>query len=313
MVKKLNNKLVKGIAVITTVWLIGVAAMAMLGLNKTNMSLGMTAAKPIHEYNSIEKLASKSDLEFKIPDFILLNEDIDKCFQYADGSVNIVGDRFQLHIAKSMIIDGKVITNINIADTSDRLSFNKTYSVEDNEFGIQYVKYQIGDTYTAISWFTSDLSYGLKLLNFDGVNGKESLINAVGVNPETLTEAETNISNNAESIKLKEYKFNDLGIKISIPELQDINLMNVVESIKTGDANDKVTVILNDKIILVLEQTVTSNNSESELLNYIYYDGYTIEYFKNNPFEKGSKEYNYYETMVNNIDTIVKSFGILGN
>lgn len=312
MVRKLNTKLLKGLALIIAIWFIGTVAIALLGLNKTTGSMGLIATKPVHEYNSIEKLANKSDLEFKIPDFILLYEDIDKCYEYADGSLNIVGDRFQLHITKSMIIDEKIITNINIADTSDRLSFNKTYSVENNELGIKYLKYQIGDNYTAISWFTDDLSYGLKLFNFDGVNGMNSLIKAVGVDPDTLKEKDEQDIDKSE-VTFKEYKFDDLGIKINLPELQDINLITIAESIKMGDANDKVTVILNDKIILILEQTATSNNSESELLNYIYYDGYTIEYFKNNPFDKDSKEYNYYNTLISNINTVVESFGILGN
>ena len=128
MVRKLNTKILKGLTLIIIVWLFGVVAIALLGLNSGIGLEGMSAIKPLHEYSSVEKLAENSDLDFKIPDFILLYEDIDKCYQYADGSINITGERFNVHITKTMIIDDKIITNINIADTSDNLSFNKTYA-----------------------------------------------------------------------------------------------------------------------------------------------------------------------------------------
>ena len=242
MVRKLNTKILKGLTLIIIVWLFGVVAIALLGLNSGIGLEGMSAIKPLHEYSSVEKLAENSDLDFKIPDFILFYEDIDKCYQYADGSVNITGERFNLHITKTMIIDDKIITNINIADTSDNLSFNKTYAVDNNELGIKYMKYQIGDNYTAISWFTDDLSYGLKLFMFDGVNGRDSLIKSVGIDPKTMKEISTTEESDDSEIKYKEYIFNDLGIKINLPELVDKELITVVESIKAGDKNDKVCI-----------------------------------------------------------------------
>ena len=57
MVRKLNTKILKGLTLIIIVWLFGVVAIALLGLNSGIGLEGMSAIKPLHEYSSVEKLA----------------------------------------------------------------------------------------------------------------------------------------------------------------------------------------------------------------------------------------------------------------
>lgn len=275
--------------------------MVIYGKSTAKSSFGTAGANAMWEYKSAKDMYNKTSLSLEIPEF-LLNEPDNEFVGYMDGSVGIIGKRFEFHAGKLIGL------NVNIAGVSGELTFNKIYECT-NSNGVKYLKYQIGNGFTAISWFTDDMMYGLRLLDYDGVNGMDALIKSIGVDPNNLVEMpETTDSKIDNTHEL--YQFDSLGVSIELPKYND-KLLTVVESIKNGDENDKVSFILDGSMVLIIEQTATSAIEESAAVEFVELGSYTIEYFKSNPFDEGTDQFKYYETLVSEMNSIAESFKVL--
>lgn len=272
------------------------------------MILGILVNKPSsinNYYNNISRLEIAYGNDLCIPE-VLLNQENVRYQVYQDGSIGIYNQDF-------LYRQGKLIsTNVNIAGVSGELKFDKQYRLDNSQ--IQLVKYQIGSNYTAVSWFTGEEMFGLKLNNYDGYNGMEALLNTIGLKSSDLIEIDDSFNDDIlDTHNMRVYEFNSLGISLSIPKMKDCELITSVESIKSGDSNDRVMFILDNKIVLYLEQTATAVEGFKQNPIYEYSDlgGYTIGYMRDNPFEADSIYNEQFEIIIDNIDNINNSFNII--
>lgn len=292
MKTSLKKVIIAGVIILTAAYCIMAVTMgnAAQNVNNTNQV----------ESDSLSKIKKTVPYEFDIPEFLLSEDDV-KYSSFNNSIVTMQNSYFTFKVAD---VQG---LNIRLAEPDIEPDVRKTYTY-DTDSEIKNVSYSIYDSDILVNWYTDELSYGLYLVNYDAENGLSVLLDAIGINSEYLVESEDDTS---ESEETREFTFDELGISIEIP-WTDLSIITSTESIKSGYSNDRAIFIIGNKVGLVIEQTATMEDSNNEAFICVEMGGYTLEYLSNNPYEKDSIEYNYYNEIIDNIDDIVTSFHILG-
>ena len=182
----------------------------------------------VMEMKSFDKLQASVSYDITIPNYLLSEENLEYLV-YADGSIRIKGDRFSYR-------QGEYIAdNVDIAGVYGELSFDKQYkySHEGNDY---LVKYQIGEDFTALSWLGNGKMCGLLMLNYDGINGMDALMNSVGINANNLVEIE-----NTKTDEVKSHKIicDETQVTFELP-LEDSSVIIAEESSKNNENKDRI-------------------------------------------------------------------------
>lgn len=173
----------KVVLLIVAVMFIGTAAYVITnpGVSMTTSTQGNVLVK---SFSSLEKLETSYGKSIDIPEVFATQKGL-KYEQYPDGSINIYNDMFSYR-------EGKLIAeNVNISGIhGDEFLVNETYSVSqdsNNAKEIKTIRFQATEYETALSWFSDDMMYGIRLEDYDWENGKEALYSALGFDKLTLS------------------------------------------------------------------------------------------------------------------------------
>ena len=173
----------KVVLLVVAVMFIGTAAYVL-----TNPGVSMTTSTQgdvlVKSFSSLEKLETSYGKAIDIPEVFATQKGL-KYEQYPDGSINIYNDMFSYR-------EGKLIAeNVNISGIhGDEFLVNETYSVSqdsNNAKEIKTIRFQATEYETALSWFSDDMMYGIRLEDYDWENGKEALYSALGFDKLTLS------------------------------------------------------------------------------------------------------------------------------
>lgn len=132
----------------------------------------------LNSVSSLKELHKSVSYDFDIPQF-LLNEENVKYQVIANTNIQIDNSRFKFCVAPY------IADNVSIVGDYNDYEFDKYYEYDEN---IRLLHYRTDGTTTIVEWFTDDVAYGLCMMNYDGFNGMDALIEGIGLDSGKLIE-----------------------------------------------------------------------------------------------------------------------------
>ena len=275
--------------------------------------------------NKLDKAIETYDDSLYIPDFIQQEMKKDKSVNYSVlGSdpkyFRAEGKRFLYQINNTVVYGSNLDTEFIDYDNLN-LIINASYECKNGVY--KYVRYRANYSIAIIDTYTQDSTYTLIMLNYDGINGMDTLLSEFKLdssNLEAIDSLPSNETDIVEDSSMEEeantqyrlYEYPSLGISFNFLDFGDNEIIESISLLKNSESNDKVILIYEGKIILIVEQTITMSKDRDTKFNYIDTDsGYTFEYFKDNPYTPSDSGYEYFEYMMKNIDDIANSIKIM--
>ena len=139
----------------------------------------------LNSVSGLKELHKSVSYDFDIPQF-LLNEENVKYQVIANTNIQIDNSRFKFCVAPY------IADNVSIVGDYNDYEFDKYYEYDEN---IRLLHYRTDGTTTTVEWFTDDVAYGLCMMNYDGFNGMDALIEGIGLDSGKLIE-KSNILDN---------------------------------------------------------------------------------------------------------------------
>lgn len=247
----------------------------------------------IKEYNDIQELQKSLTYEIDIPD-IVLEQDIQR-IQCTLGQITEI-DSMYLVFKAAIFID----VHADPLGLYEQASVDNEYSVEDNEKGITYVRYrQQYPEYmhcTLLNWSTSSMSYALLI---DNMVDLQEAVGLIGLTPDMLSEIENNtVSGNDISSDNFDMTWYDISnnIKIELPQFNSEYNIDDKDGLSICYLDGEILfVVIYDKQLMT--ENTFGGEGEVELGPDLI-----IRYPNENPFNKESLPYNYYNKFIDTIE-----------
>lgn len=256
----------------------------------------------IKTYNSIDELLKNSSMEIEIPDYIMKNSNSETTIKSTMGQlIEIANKGFVLKI--TTFID----YNADPLGLYENCGIDNKYNVESNNTLIDFVRYRVGygqyPHCTIINWKNNNTAYGLMLAD---KLAEDEALKILNINKADCTEYIENENSTVEDIEENTVKYT-LGDKISL------ELPEITSSVSNTDNGSSSLFFIDDKLILMIvyNNIEMMNEVEDNQNEVIVDENIRIRYLKENPFKIESNAYNDYETIINNMGSIIKSIQYL--
>lgn len=299
-----------------------IALIAVLFLGMTFLSfrsgINLQGAKnPVSDFSSIADLQKSVSFSFLVPTVISEEENLEMH--------NYSGSMVEIKAVESGIIFRAAPFISNDADVSGDYREYETDNIYHNEIG-EITRFREDTEYgTIVNITTNSIAYSI---SFDKAISEDEAYRILGIEknnliPGNVTEEESNQTENISkdntgNTENTESNTSD-DVTFSIFENSESNmkfmLPNVESKITDVYSNNTLTLLLQDKLLFAIEYYPngydTSSFVNQELITLD--DTHILRYIVNNDFEESTQEYNDYEAMMQNIETIADTFNVNNN
>lgn len=292
-------------AILVIIMFMGVFGLAYY--NKASMN------NPMSQYSSLLDLQRSVNFDFMVPEMVAKSNDA-KMYSYLGQIVEVVTNEFTFRAGKT------VGENADISGEYKTFDIDKKYTANQSDLGTINARYRTDNKICIINMSVSGMDYSIKFnsykderdafesfgINFDALiedkHTDSTEVDSTIGSDQTLTDSTIEDKNDVKFIKIEN---GDLGIEFFIAD--------TVNSISQVYSNNELAILLDNKLVFVVEY-YPDGNSSIEYNGYSVYkpdNNFVIRYAVKNPFEQGSDLYNDYYTIIENIDTVVNTFNTL--
>lgn len=295
---------------------------------KNGVTLNNLSNDSIGSYSSYQQLKSQLSIDFSIPEFLLSEEGL-TYKSYNKSMAEISNNRVRFVVGTYPDIDISIVGDYNTYDIDER------YNVNLGDDNWEYLRYR-GDSKTAVLEYTiGDLMYGIKLTNFDGINGMEAAINEIGLTYNQLeliidedikkSDIPSQSSKDEEGLGDSDVELSYMGkvpvfynedtkpietFKLDIPDWNiSMELPFNTESILISSDENVLNIVYCGKIIMKLQYGNSLNLANGIIVEGLD-KGYSISYSSVNPFDTDTPEYDNYELLLSNIGEVINSIDL---
>lgn len=251
------------------------------------------------DYRSVSEIQQSVGFNFKVPD-ILANDTESEYARY-NGVVSIKSK--DLDFVVSEFIGNREDVDLD----SKEYSIDKEYNIT-GDTDIRYLRLRTeSDSIESMSsckvtYNNGEVAYSL---NIDRECEYDEVIGLIGLKVEQTEEIKTvqKDLDITEGDSYDTYRFNYIGYDIQLPKL--FNRVNIV----SGFMGFKyIAIIIDGKSVMSIEDCNSYVDNADGTCHIQLSNGYTLKYYKENPFELSTTEYSSYDNILNSINYIAKSF-----